>query len=345
MSRFISPVVPVFLLVLALNAPAQDRPAGPPAPPSGNVALVEGETISELQVVQATSQISRRPQAAPLSEPQLFQEAVDSLILQVLLGKEARDKGITVDPAKVEQAFKGVAAKFPSEEQFKKALEAQGMTAEGLRQSMAQNLVYQAVADRAVKDVPAAAEADIRKFYDGNPKYFVQPEEVRASHILLRTRADTAAEQKQQLKEKLEGIRNDVIAKKTTFAEAAAKFSEDPTNAQKGGDLGFFGRGRMVKPFDEAAFSAAPGVVTPVVETNFGYHIILVAEHRPPGQKPFEVVHDEIRNFLEGQAKQEVFNKYAAGLRAAAKVEMLMTAEEWSKRHPSPKKDPGPVTP
>jgi len=249
-----------------------------------------------------------------------------------LIKNEARIQKVTVDKAKIDEAYNSIVKEFPTEADFKKRLELQGMTEASLRAAVEENLLGQRVIDSALKDLPAPADAEVRKFYDDNPQYFNRPEQVHAAHILLTPAKGATPEAKAELKTKLEGIRADIESKKITFADAAAKYSDDKSNSSKGGDLGFFPRGAMVKPFEDAVFGSQPGTLTPVVETQFGYHIINVMESRPAGKATFEEVKSSIQDYIGRQSKQNAIQKYIGDLRAKASVEVVMTEEQWKQR-------------
>lgn len=347
MSRRVSLITLLFSLGLLLAvSTAGGQQAAVPAPQTtagaGDdpvVANVLGQSITEKQVMEVIDQMARQRQL-PRDQMQkkdtlLYRDALDTLIGFALLKGEARDLNLTVDKAKVDEAWQTVVKRFRSEDQFKQTLQSQGLTEADARKKMEESLLYQQVIDKAVANLPPPAETDVKKFYDDNPKYFATTEQVHAAHILLKVDAKATPEQKAEVKKKLEGVRADIEAKKITFAEAAAKYSEDKSNAEKGGDLGFFPRGQMVKPFEDAAFAASPGTMSDVVETPFGYHLINKIENKAPGNIPFEDAKKNIINFLERKSKQDAINQHIDGLRQKAKVETVMTDEEWGKRHPA----------
>jgi peptidyl-prolyl cis-trans isomerase C len=210
----------------------------------------------------------------------------------------------------------------------------QGITEIELRNSIEDRMGLQQLMVQTTKDMPEATDEEITKFYGGNPGRFVTPEQVRAAHILLRVDPKSTPEQKAEIKKKLEEIRAEIESGAIPFADAAAKYSQDPSNAQKGGDLGYFPRGRMVRPFEDAAFGAKPGTISPVVETQFGYHILQVHELKPAGKQPLEEAKPSIRQYLNQQARQKAFQKYTEELKAKTTIETYMTAEEFAKRHP-----------
>lgn len=134
-------------------------------------------------------------------------------------------------------------------------------------------------------------ERAAHEFYLANPKQFVQPEQVRAQHVLIKTEGRS--------KEEARTLANHVLAlaKKgdQEFAKLAKEFTEDPSGKDNGGDLGFFGRGAMVKPFEEAAFGLnAAGEVVGPVETQFGFHVIRLLERKAEATIPFEQIKEKL---------------------------------------------------
>jgi peptidyl-prolyl cis-trans isomerase C len=265
----------------------------------------------------------------------LFKEALENLIAFTVLKNQARLEHLTVDHAKMDQQVQQISQRYPSPEAFQKALASEGITEAILRKNIEDSMSAQEVVDKALKDVPGPTDAEIAKFYDDNPDKFAVPEQVHAAHILLLTDPKSTPEQKAAIEKKLEGIRADIESKTIPFAEAAAKYSQDKSSAQKGGDLGFFSRGRLVKPFEDAAFATLPGTLSPVVETQFGYHIIQVIEVKPAHKASLEEGKTAIRQFLDQVNKRKATQKYVEDLRAKTTVETFMTQEEFVKRHPA----------
>ena len=141
---------------------------------------------------------------------------------------------------------------------------------------------------------------ELERFYNANTEQFSNPEQVRASHILLKTEGkDETAVHKQA-----ESVLAEVKAG-GDFAALATKYSEDEASKVRGGDLDFFGRGSMVKPFEDVAFTLAPGQVSDLVKTTYGFHIIKMVEKRPAGQRAFAEVRNQIAEQLKWQQAQE----------------------------------------
>jgi peptidyl-prolyl cis-trans isomerase D len=140
----------------------------------------------------------------------------------------------------------------------------------------------------------AVPEEDLRRYYTENASRYTVAEERRASHILVKAEKDQPAAERSKAKARAEELL--VQARKTpaAFAELARKNSDDSGSAARGGDLDFFGRGAMVKPFEDAAFSMKPGEISNLVESDFGYHIINLVAVRGGQARPFEAVRGEI---------------------------------------------------
>jgi peptidyl-prolyl cis-trans isomerase C len=303
------------------------------------VARVSGQPLTEKQVVSAIDQLASQ-QRLSLEQLQqrndlLFKDAVENLIRIALLKNQARVQNVKVEKDKVDQQLQQISQRFPSKEDFQKALTSQGVTEIELRKNIEDSMSMQQLIDQAVKDVPETTDAEIEKFYNDNPDKFPTPEQVHAAHILLRVDPKSTPEQKAEIKKKMEAILSDIESDTIAFADAAAKYSQDPSNAAKGGDLGFFSRGRMVKPFEEAAFATKPGSLSPIIETQFGYHIIQVIESKPAGKASLEEAKPVIKQYLDQLARRKAAQKYMDELRAQATIETFMTQEEFVKRHPT----------
>ena len=144
-------------------------------------------------------------------------------------------------------------------------------------------------------------EDDLRTYYKENVARLAGKEERRASHILINALKDAPAADREKAKARATQLLEQVRKAPATFAEVAKKSSEDTGSAAAGGDLNFFGLGAMVKPFEDAAFAMKKGDISEVVETDFGYHIILLTDIKTPRQPSFE----ELRPSMEAELKQQ----------------------------------------
>ena len=160
----------------------------------------------------------------------------------------------------------------------------------------------------AVRQAVTVNEADLKTYYEQNVQKTATQEERRASHILINAAKDAPAADKEKAKAKAETLLAAVRKKPSSFAELAKQNSQDAGSASKGGDLDFFPRGAMVKAFEDVAFALKKSEISDVVESEFGYHIIMLTDIKAPKTKSFE----EMRPQLEADLKkQQAQRKYA----------------------------------
>ncbi len=163
----------------------------------------------------------------------------------------------------------------------------------------------------AVKKSITVAEADVRTYFEQNTATLDAKEERRASHILINAPKDMKAAERQKAREVAQQLLVKVLEKPDTFAATATKFSQDTGSAAKGGDLEFFGRGAMVKPFEDAVFAMRKGEISKLVESDFGYHIIKLTDIRTPPKATFESVRSKLEDEIKTQQAQRKFAEVA----------------------------------
>ena len=151
----------------------------------------------------------------------------------------------------------------------------------------------------------------LKSYYDSNIARFRTDEQRRASHILIAASKDAPAAERQAAKDKATKLLEELRKHPDTFAEVARKQSQDPGSAEKGGDLGFMGRGALVKPFEDAMYALQPNQLSDVVETDYGYHIIKVTEIKPSQTRPLEAVKPELEAELRKQLAAKAFTEQA----------------------------------
>jgi peptidyl-prolyl cis-trans isomerase D len=161
-------------------------------------------------------------------------------------------------------------------------------------------------------------EADVKRAYDDNIEQYSTPEQVRASHILLKTEGKDDAAVKARIEDILKQAKGGA-----DFGELAKKFSEDESNAKNGGDLDYFGHGKMVPEFDAVVFTLQPGQISDVVKTPFGYHIIKLTDKKPGATRPFA----ELRQQLTDQLSFDRAQSQAADLAAALEKQISKPAD------------------
>ncbi len=154
-------------------------------------------------------------------------------------------------------------------------------------------------------------DSDLRTYYEQNASRMAGAETRRASHILITAGKDMPVTDRQKAKARAEELLAQVKKAPNTFADIAKKNSQDPGSAVNGGDLDFFARGAMVKPFEEAAFAMKTGDISDVVESDFGYHIIKLTDIKSPKQKTFEELKPEMEALVKKQQAQSRFAESA----------------------------------
>jgi peptidyl-prolyl cis-trans isomerase C len=310
------------------GAPAGEaaQPAAPPVKPVPEVlpavvARVNGVDIPSAELERAIRNLEANvgQQVPAERRSEIYRGILDQLIDQRLLELEAATRNIKATDAEITAGIDEMKKQAPSAEAFAKALASRKLTEADLRAEARQRLSVDKLLTTEIEPKAAVTEADIADFYKKNPQFFMQPEAVRASHILLK--ADTP-EAKVAAKAKAEDLLKQIRAG-ADFAALAKQHSNDGS-AASGGDLGFFPRGQMVKPFEDAAFALKPGEVSNVVESEFGYHIIKSGEHRDARTVPLAEVSDRIAQALRQQKQQQLAQEFVQSLKTKAKVEILM---------------------
>jgi len=261
------------------------------------------------------------------------QQVAEQFVVQTLLQNEADRQKVEVGEAELTNALATIRARLPEGVSLEEMMTREGVTEATLRSNLVTELRMKALVEGQFKDLKPT-EAQVAEFYDAGKERFAQPESVHARHILLKVdKADDEAA-KAAKKQKIDDLKKQLDGG-ADFAELAKANSECPS-ASRGGDLGTFGKGDMVPPFEEAAFLQATNAIGPVVETEFGYHVIQVLEHNAARTVPLDEVRETIAGRLEQQKQQQAFGDYLKGLKAKAKISYSELAQP-----PAPPAIPG----
>lgn len=160
----------------------------------------------------------------------------------------------------------------------------------------------------AVTTQISVSDADIKAYYEQNKQRFAEEEQRRTSHILIKVDQNASSSDKAAAKEKADKLLAQLRKNPADFAKLAKEHSQDPGSAERGGDLDFFGKGMMVKPFEDAVFKLQQGEISDVVQSDFGYHIILVTGIKPGTLKGLDEVKGQIVSEIK---KQQAAKKFA----------------------------------
>jgi peptidyl-prolyl cis-trans isomerase C len=254
----------------------------------------------------------------PAVYEQLQQEVVERLITQELLWQEAQRRGVIASDADVDEQLDNMKGGFESEQAFLFQIKAGGFTEKAYREDIRQQRsVQQMIAGELAQGV-AISDEEVQEFYDENIEQMTMPEAIRARHILVKLAADDEAA-REAAQERIAAMQKE-LQEGADFITLATEQSDAPS-APKGGDLGFFGRGQMVPPFEEAAFALQPGEISDVVETQFGFHIIRVDERRDAQAVPVAEAAERISAYLTQGKLQSAVEDLVDELHASAEIE------------------------
>ena len=291
------------------------------------VAVVNGESISRAALEQEMAPVRQRMEMTgePVDEERLAEvrkEVLENLIRRELIFQASRKKGFAVEETEVEAQLSTLKERFPSPEQFETMMGQMNFTEDILKRQIREQLTIQKFVEAEIVDKIQVSDADAQSYYDENPDQFEQPEQVHARHILVKVEdgADEAA--KAEARTRIEAVEKD-LKEGGDFAELAEEFSDCPSKSQ-GGDLGFFGRGQMVKPFEDAAFATKPGEISGIVETQFGYHLIRVEEGKVAGAEAFAEAKPRIQQMLKNRRIKDALDTYIEDMEKQAEIEILI---------------------
>jgi peptidyl-prolyl cis-trans isomerase C len=183
-------------------------------------------------------------------------------------------------------------------------------------------LLAQEFMQKEIQGKVKATEEDKEKYYKEHAKEFTQPAMVKASHILIMVDKEADAKTVKAAEAKAKGLKAK-LNKGADFAELAKKYSDDPGSKPKGGDLGFFPKGRMVPEFEKAVFSMKKGQISDPVKSKFGYHIIMVEDIKEEKVKPMSEVDAQLQQRVTMQKQQALKDKITKGLMAKYPVKVF----------------------
>jgi parvulin-like peptidyl-prolyl isomerase len=276
-------------------------------------AVVDGTAITLAEVEAVLKQAG--PTATPLTEAQRKQmqvEAVGMLIDDLLMEKFLAKSALRIDPADINKKLA----------ELENSLRQQGKTLADFYKESGQNEAQ--LRTNILNMLRWAAyvkehltEPDIKRYYDENRDFFDRVA-IRASHIVLRVSASASEGERQQLRARLQALRQEIVSGKIDFAEAAKKYSQC-TSAPGGGDVGYFPRKLAVEEsFAKAAFGLKVDEVSDVVETDYGMHLIKVTDRKPGQPSDYNKIKDEVRELCVEEMRTAVL----AQQRKAARIEI-----------------------
>ncbi|MBN1647923.1 MAG: peptidylprolyl isomerase [Spirochaetales bacterium] len=280
--------------------------------PGGTITVSEQELQEE--VSRVITEYERRGYEVPEDKmTEIKQSILDQLVDRKILLAMVENSKFKIEDDRVRDEIEGIKSRYDSEEEFKEALARDDFTEEKLFDEIREVLTIQDFIEKEVFSTIKISKKEIEQFYNDNPQYFKNEETVTASHILIQVKEDATDAERTDAKRRI----NEILVKLQNgedFVELAKKYSEGPS-APNGGNLGPFGRGKMVKPFEDAAFALNPGEISGIIETQFGYHVIKVFERADESTVPLDAVSDDISEHLRGQQQDQAMDDYIAKIK------------------------------
>jgi parvulin-like peptidyl-prolyl isomerase len=258
----------------------------------------------------------------------LREKVIADFITRTVVNQEADKHNITASEDEVNATLSKLEKNLPEDMTLKAVLTQGGMSLEDMRNDIIFSVRTNKLMESQIKDDTKPSDEEIKKYYTDNKKQFSTPETVHARHILMKADEKDDEKTKDEKKAIIEGLRKQLL-EGADFEKLAKENSSCPSG-KKGGDLGAFPRGRMAKPFEEAAFSQKVNDIGPIVQTRFGYHIIQVLAHNQATEKKLDdETKEKITATMVAKKKQELAKNYINKLKENAKI--VYATEDTSK--------------
>jgi peptidyl-prolyl cis-trans isomerase C len=310
-------LVLVFLPAMAQETQSSDK----------NAAMVNGVAISMEQYNKELNiQLDRvSQQGQQVSDDQLAElknNILDNLIEREILYQQSQKAGIKITDQTIDDQLAAIKKRFPSETEYKNALAKMNLAEDEVKLQIMRGLSIRELIEQQISSKVVITDEESKAYYDKNPQMFKQPAQIKASHILIKVDAKADEAQKAEARKKIEEVQQK-LKDGGDFAALAKEYSEGPSNA-KGGDLGYFRRGQMVKPFEDAAQALKPNEISDVVETRFGYHLIKVYDTKPEQTLAYADVKDKITQRMKQEKIEKEAVQYVDQLKKEAKLEKFI---------------------
>ena len=308
--------------VVALTAGAQEPQATAPSA-NPKVITVNGQPVyaAEISLMMQNVQGFLKSQGREASEDEIVQVATQRIVEQKLLAQEGLRFGVKPDEQRITQMMQLTERQAGGRDKLEAILAKGGSNPAQLEQMFREMELGRAFIAQQIQPTIEVSDQEIQNFYTEHPQDFMREEQVRARHILAKADASTDEPTRAAARGKAEQARQRALAGED-FAALAKELSDDASAAQ-GGDLGFFEKGRMVPAFADAAFALQPGGISPVVETQFGYHVIKVEERRPAGPVPLDEAKAPIRRVIVNEKTNVAVGQLVQTLGRTADIQFL----------------------
>lgn len=316
------------------------------------VIKVNNQEITKSQYEEAYQNAAKNSQLAQMgievqeNEDNLMylmlkDRVVNEIIVRTLINQELEKRNIKVSKEDVEKERQKMIDRVGSKEKFNEILKQNGLSNSKFEKDLAEEIKMQKLVN--IIHPVSISDSKTKEFYNKNLSKFKYPDKVRASHILI---AASPMEIKAKLREKnssmseidintkvqqimvekynkAKEIEKQIKNNPEKFEAIARDESDDTITAKNGGDIGFFAKDEMVKPFSDAAFSQKPNTISEVVQTPYGFHIIKVTDRLAAGRQPYEKVKEQIRMYMAAQEQIKALELFIANLKANAVIQYV----------------------
>lgn len=251
-------------------------------------------------------------------ESQIKEKILDNMIDAELLYQAAVKEKTQIDEAAFEAQWSRVEKRMKEDDEYKKNIEKMNLSPEEMRRQIRRQMMIQKFVSEKFMAPTTVSEEEITAYYESNRNKFHSPEQVKASHILIKVDNDADEKENAAARKKIEDIEKE-IKSGADFGDMAEKHSDCPSKSS-GGDLGYFSRGKMVKPFEDAAFGLKEGEISDIVTTTFGYHLIKVTGKKPESTVSREDAGARIESYLKQQKAQQKVASFLAEQKKEADI-------------------------
>lgn len=274
------------------------------------------------QIQTKLGQMGIPPGSIPPEQLKPFEaDVLDELINMEVVVTAAKKANLSGIQEEADALFDRLSGSFPDKADFEARLKEVGFTEKTFRDLIYRQTLIQKYLESRFPVEVTVEEAEAKKFYDDNPEYWKQPENVTVQHVLVRV-PENASEADVAAKEKEAKAALGRVTKGEDFGKVANEVSEDPGSKDQGGQLPPFGRGQMVPEFEKVAFETKVEGVSPVFRSPFGWHFLKVLAKKPAGTVPYEEVKDKIVRSLQEDSKAGMAQQVIADLRKEANVKI-----------------------
>jgi peptidyl-prolyl cis-trans isomerase C len=309
-------------LIFPLNLKAAEEAVPAKAADINGIAIPYKDFEHQLKMFKQQALKGTVGQLPDALNEKMKEQVIQQMVANELLFQEATKQGVKADSNEIENRMASIKKRFQDEKQFQEKLNEAGLTEEKLRNQIRRQTAIGALIKKEIAPQVNVTPQDAKKYYDENPEKFRQPERVRAQHILMKVEKGDSEDKKTEARKKLKALQKRILAGED-FSNLAKEHSQGPSNV-RGGDLGYFTKGKMVKPFEEVAFKLAPNEVSDIVETQFGYHLIKVLDHQPETSSAYETIEKKLMSFMFNEQLKKKLEPYVLALREKAKIQVYI---------------------